>query len=67
MMRLKQIDNLGEWNPQLLRELKGRLKPRNILIATAISMVGQLLVYLNYKNLLPSKEGVYNQRGGGVP
>lgn len=67
MMGLKQIDNLGEWNPQLLRELKGRLKPRNILIATAISMVGQFLIYLNYNSILPSKEGVFNRYCTGSP
>ncbi|NER20976.1 MAG: hypothetical protein F6J86_16680 [Symploca sp. SIO1B1] len=32
------LDKLGDWNPQLFREIKGRLKPRNILIAVAISL-----------------------------
>lgn len=67
MMGSKQIDLLSEWNPQLLRELKGRLKPRNILIAAIISIVGQLLVYLNYKSLLPVKEGITNRYCPGSP
>lgn len=61
MMGLKQIDLVGEWNPQLVRELKGRLKPRNILIASTISIIGQILVYLNYKSLLPLKAGGFNR------
>jgi hypothetical protein len=32
-MVLKGIDKLGDWNPQLLREVKGRLKGRNLAIA----------------------------------
>jgi len=32
-MILKRLDRLGNWNPQLIRELKGRLKPRNLAIA----------------------------------
>jgi hypothetical protein len=31
-MALNLVMQLGEWNPQMFRELKGRLKPRNILI-----------------------------------
>ncbi|WP_413166602.1 hypothetical protein ACL6C3_07825 [Capilliphycus salinus ALCB114379] len=35
---------LKEWNPQLLRELKGRLKPLNISIAIAISLIAQFVI-----------------------
>jgi hypothetical protein len=48
------VDRLGESNPQLFRELKGRLKPRNLAIATAISLVGQLLVYIWFRSELAS-------------
>ena len=41
-MLLKGIDRLGEWNPQLLRELKGRLKGRNVAIAVGASVLGYL-------------------------
>jgi hypothetical protein len=47
------LDRIGEWNPQLFRELKGRLKTRNVAIAAGISLVGQFLVYLFYQAQLP--------------
>ncbi|MEH2201000.1 ABC transporter permease subunit [Nostoc sp.] len=40
------IDKIGDWNPQLLRELKGRLKFFNIAIAVATSLLLQLVVFL---------------------
>ncbi|AVH68003.1 ABC transporter permease subunit [Nostoc sp. 'Peltigera membranacea cyanobiont' N6] len=40
------IDKIGDWNPQLLRELKGRLKFFNIAIAVAASLLLQLVVFL---------------------
>lgn len=52
-MLLTLIDRVGEMNPQLFRELKGRLKPRNLAIAAGISIVGQVLVYLFYRGTLP--------------
>jgi hypothetical protein len=47
------IDQIGNWNPQLLRELKGRFKPRNLLIASAISLVAQGLPVLAKMSELP--------------
>ncbi|AFZ19438.1 hypothetical protein [Allocoleopsis franciscana] len=52
-MALPRIDQIGEWNPQLFREIKGRLVPRNILIATAVSLVSQLLLLMNFSSQLP--------------
>ncbi|MBZ8182791.1 ABC transporter permease [Oscillatoria salina] len=49
------IDRLGEWNPQLFRELKGRLKMRPVAITVGLSVVGQVLLYLFYRGLLPTK------------
>jgi hypothetical protein len=40
------IDKIGDWNPQLLRELKGRLKFSNVAIAVATSLLLQLVVFL---------------------
>lgn len=60
-MMSQLIDRIGESNPQLFREIKGRLKPRNIAIASAISIVGQLLVYLYYSSLLPTIGAQYNR------
>ncbi|MGF2034896.1 MAG: ABC transporter permease subunit [Nostoc sp. CmiVER01] len=40
------IDKIGDWNPQLLRELKGRLKFFNVAIAVATSLLLQLVVFV---------------------
>ena len=40
------IDKIGDWNPQLLRELKGRLKFFNVAIAVVTSLLLQLVVFL---------------------
>lgn len=53
-MRLTWIDRIGEWNPQLLREVKGRLKGRNIAIALTISLVGQFLLFFSWSGDRPS-------------
>jgi hypothetical protein len=45
-MLLNFIDRVGELNPQLFRELKGRFKPFNIIIATGSSLLLQLIVFL---------------------
>ncbi|MBD2356809.1 ABC transporter permease subunit [Tolypothrix sp. FACHB-123] len=54
-MTFNLIDKLGEWNPQLFRELKGRLKVFNILIALAISLLTQLGVYVYQFSDFPTK------------
>ena len=43
---LTLIDKIGDWNPQLFRELKGRLKPFPVLIALATSLATQLIIFL---------------------
>jgi len=45
-MMVNLIDKIGDWNPQLLRELKGRLKFFNVAIAVAASLLLQLVVFL---------------------
>jgi ABC-type transport system involved in cytochrome c biogenesis permease component len=45
--------HIGDWNPQLLRELKSRLNWRNGSIAMAVSVVGQLLLLLSHFSKLP--------------
>lgn len=46
-MTLKLLDQIGNWNPQLFRELKGRLKIKNIALSFALSICGQLLLFLS--------------------
>ncbi len=52
-MALNLVNQLGDLNPQVFRELKGRLKPRNVLITVAISLVGQLLLLMSLASQLP--------------
>ncbi|MEH2291896.1 ABC transporter permease subunit [Nostoc sp.] len=47
-MMLNLVDKIGDWNPQLFRELKGRLKFFNVAIAIASSLVLQLVLF-SYK------------------
>ncbi|MFB2976009.1 hypothetical protein [Microseira sp. BLCC-F43] len=49
-MKFNWIDQIGDWNPQLLRELKGRLKPRNVIIAVVASLVAQFLLFVSFLN-----------------
>jgi hypothetical protein len=46
MMIHHLIDRVGDWNPQLFRELKGRLKGFNVAIAIVLSLLGQLVLFL---------------------
>ena len=50
MYLFKQI---GEWNPQILREFKGRLKTRNIVLGIFTSLGIQLLLLLYFAAELP--------------
>jgi hypothetical protein len=70
------VDRLGESNPQLFRELKGRLKPRNLAIATAISLVVQLAIYIWFrsdltlavkKSRIPSYDAFHRYCVGNTP
>ncbi|MGB3651030.1 MAG: hypothetical protein WBA41_07445 [Rivularia sp. (in: cyanobacteria)] len=43
---LNLIDKIGDWNPQLFRELKGRLKPFPVVIALVTSIATQLIIFI---------------------
>ncbi|MEM1393400.1 MAG: hypothetical protein AAGG00_08930 [Cyanobacteria bacterium P01_H01_bin.150] len=43
---LNSIDKIGDLNPQLLRELKGRFKPFPVIIAIVTSLATQLILFL---------------------
>ncbi|MBG1267661.1 ABC transporter permease subunit [Nostoc sp. WHI] len=57
------IDKIGDWNPQLLRELKGRFKFFHVAIVVATSLLLQLVVFLYQLREFPGDEyprtGVY--------
>ncbi|MEH1943209.1 MAG: ABC transporter permease subunit [Nostoc sp.] len=48
-MMLNLIDKIGDWNPQLFRELKGRLKFSNVAIAVTVSLLLQWVVFSSYQ------------------
>ncbi|MDJ0798778.1 MAG: hypothetical protein QNJ51_18490 [Calothrix sp. MO_167.B12] len=48
------MDKLGDYNPQLFREIKGRIKPRNLLLTVTISLVSQFLLLMGFLAQLPS-------------
>lgn len=55
-------ERLGEWNPQLFRELKGKLKPRNLLLVAGAAFISQLLLCLFFASRIPAPigEGKYH-------
>ncbi len=54
MMTLNNlIDRVGDWNPQIFRELKERLTLRNLGIASAASVLIQGFVLFYYNSLIP--------------
>ncbi|MBD2393303.1 ABC transporter permease [Cyanobacterium aponinum FACHB-4101] len=56
------IEFIGARNPQLFREVKGKLKPKNVVIVSLASIIGQVLLYLYLNNLLPTLEHRYSNR-----
>src|SRR4028119_2147894 len=52
-MTVHLLDKIGNWNPQLFREIKGRLKIGNMAIASAFSLSGQLLLFMYYSAQIP--------------
>lgn len=61
------LDRMGDWNPQLFRELKGRFRLRNLLLTGASSLVGQLLVGVYFLGKLPSNLTATNRYCTGTP
>jgi hypothetical protein len=49
------LDKLGDWNPQLLRELKGRLSWRSVLLTVALVTIVQVLLMMNYIQQIPTE------------
>lgn len=61
-MTLNLLDQIGNWNPQLFREIKGRLKMGNMAIASVLSLSGQLLLFMYFRAQIPISppHGEYN-------
>ncbi len=47
-MQAPWLNSLGDWNPQFLRECRGRLKPRSVVATITVSFLIQLLMFLSY-------------------
>ncbi|MBW4691444.1 MAG: hypothetical protein KME27_06710 [Lyngbya sp. HA4199-MV5] len=52
-MTLDWFNRLSDWNPQVFRELKGRLKQRHAVLAVVGSLAAQLVVLMYFWNVLP--------------
>ncbi|MCT7983269.1 hypothetical protein NG796_08185 [Laspinema sp. A4] len=58
-MNSRLMDYLGEWNPQLVRELKGRLISRNITLSLGLSIVAQLVIFIAFISQIPEPDAQY--------
>lgn len=51
------LNQIGDWNPQLFRELKGRLNRRSLIITVLTAAIGQFLLF---EAFLGEREGLIN-------
>ncbi len=47
------LDRIGEYNPQLMREIKSRVSWRNVIIMAFVSFVSQIMVLISQSSKLP--------------
>jgi hypothetical protein len=50
------LDRIGEYNPQLMREIKSRVSWRNVIIMTFVTFVSQIMVLIGQSSKLPLME-----------
>jgi hypothetical protein len=60
------VDRVGEWNAQLFRELKGRATLKNILLATVLSVGGQIMLLLTFLLQLPTNPSPESERSSQI-
>jgi hypothetical protein len=53
LMLDRLIDRMGNLNPQIFREFKQRLTPRNIGVAAGLSFLAQAFVWFSYYSQIP--------------
>jgi hypothetical protein len=61
-MTLNLLDTIGNWNSQLFRELKGRLKIGHIAIASVLSLSSQLMLLLSWSSEIPVAPGTSDNK-----
>jgi hypothetical protein len=66
-MNLDWLYRLGSWNPQLVRELKGRLTPRSLNLTIFASLAVQALALFFHSTSLPTQYHTMNQYCTGKP
>jgi hypothetical protein len=49
-MFAKKLDQIGDLNPQLFRELKGNFKPRNVILSLTIAVILQIMLIVTFSN-----------------
>ncbi|MGI0489122.1 ABC transporter permease subunit [Pantanalinema rosaneae CENA516] len=54
-----------EWNPQLFREIRGRLKQRNLVLTGGLSLLAQGIILLYFWMVLPTSETKYSRYFAG--
>ena len=56
------MDSVLNWNPQFFREIKGRVKKRNVIVTAISSVITQLLIVLYFLGELPDLDLGFEQR-----
>jgi hypothetical protein len=59
-MTANWLNDLGDRNPQLLRELRGRFQPRSVLATVGIVVMLQILLLLFFVAMLPGEDKGYS-------
>jgi len=57
------LSQIGDWNPQLFRELKGKFKLRNLIICGLIALIFQVLFVAFYAFQLPDPDLAISRSG----
>jgi hypothetical protein len=53
------LNTLGDRNPQLLRELRGRCQTHSVAVTIGLAMIGQVLLLLFYRGQIPEFSNAY--------
>jgi hypothetical protein len=62
------IERAGDFNPQLFRELKSRVSPRNLMVVSGAGILGQIaLIFLFYSSLPLNSRRSYSRYCLGSP
>ncbi|VXD11495.1 conserved membrane hypothetical protein [Planktothrix serta PCC 8927] len=57
-MNIQSFNLFKQWNPQLVRELKGRFRVRNLLMAIGISILSQVILFFSTFDKFPGMKKI---------